>query len=355
MPHVVSGSPYIPTTSRAPRTAGSSRARRARRVGRTKATSGIVTADEATTYRETPKDHMTATQTPPASAARGLLRTARPRQWSKNLLVLAAPVLSGELTEGSVVAHTAIAFVAFCCAASGVYLVNDARDVEADRAHPSKRFRPVAAGVVRPGAAYAAGAALHVLALVVAVQAGWRLAAVIAVYLAVSAAYSWWLKHEPVLDIAVIASGFLLRAVAGGAASGIELSQWFLLSASFGSLFMAAGKRYAEVSLDLKEPELFRRTLALYSPTYLRFVWTMSAGLLIMTYGLWAFELSAAAGGSALTVASMAPFVLAVLRYAVSVDAGVAGEPEEIALRDHVLQVLAVVWLALVAGAVYVG
>ena len=296
---------------------------------------------------------MTATQTRPASPARGLIRAARPRQWSKNLLVLAAPVLSGQLDEGGVIVQTAVAFAAFCCAASGVYLVNDARDVDADRAHPTKRFRPVAAGLVSVRTAYVVGTVLHVLALAIAMLAGWQLVVVIAAYLASSAAYSLWLKHEPVLDIAMIATGFLLRAVAGGVASGIDLSQWFLLSATFGSLFMAAGKRYAEVALDLTDPGLVRKTLTLYSPTYLRFVWTMSAGLLIMTYGLWAFELSAAAGGSPLTVASMAPFVLAVLRYAVSVDAGIAGEPEEIALRDRVLQALALVWLCLVGGAVY--
>jgi decaprenyl-phosphate phosphoribosyltransferase len=296
---------------------------------------------------------MTATDAPPGSATRGVLRASRPRQWSKNLLVLAAPVLSGELTRGDVVWHTVVAFVAFCCAASGVYLINDAGDIEADRAHPTKRNRPIAAGVVSTRTAYTVGVVLNIAAVAVSFLAGWELAAVVATYLVLSAAYSRWLKHEPVLDIAIIATGFLLRAIAGGAASGIELSQWFLLSASFGSLFMAAGKRYAEAALT--EPGLVRRSLTKYTPTYLRFVWTMSAGLLIMTYGLWAFELNDAATGSPLFVASMAPFVLAVLRYAVSIDAGVAGEPEEIALRDRVLQVLALVWLLLVAGAVYLG
>lgn len=296
---------------------------------------------------------MTATDTRPDRTMRELLRTARPRQWSKNLLVLAAPVLSGELTDRDVATHTAIAFLAFCCAASGVYFINDAGDVEADRAHPTKRFRPVAAGSVSVRSAYLVGVLLNLTAIAVSLLAGWQLAGVVTTYLLVSAAYSLWLKHEPVLDIAIIATGFLLRAVAGGAASGIELSQWFLLSASFGSLFMASGKRYAEAALD--EPGLVRRSLTRYSPTYLRFVWTMSAGLLIMTYGLWAFELADAANGSPLFVASMAPFVLAVLRYAVSVDAGIAGEPEEIALRDRVLQGLALIWLVLVAAAVYVG
>ena len=133
----------------------------------------------------------------------------------------------------------------------------------------------------------------------------------VAIYLALTMAYTLWLKHEPVLDISIIATGFLLRAIAGGAAADIALSQWFLLSATFGSLFMAAGKRYAEARLEPQEAVAVRRSLAGYTPTYLRFVWTMSAGLLIMTYGLWAFELGdAAATGSVLFVVSMAPFVL---------------------------------------------
>lgn len=292
-------------------------------------------------------------QVRPATAA-GLVRAARPRQWSKNLLVLAAPLLSGQATEGDVLVQAAIAFVAFCLAASGVYLVNDARDVEGDRAHPTKRHRPIASGAVPLRTAYVVGAVLQVASLAVALLSGPPLVLVVAIYLALTMAYTMWLKHEPVLDISIIATGFLLRAIAGGAAADIALSQWFLLSATFGSLFMAAGKRYAEARLEPQEAVAVRRSLAGYTPTYLRFVWTMSAGLLIMTYGLWAFELGdAAATGSVLFVVSMAPFVLAVLRYAVAIDAGIAGEPEEIALRDHVLQVLAGVWLLTVAAAVY--
>ena len=298
---------------------------------------------------------MTHTEAARPTLAAGVLRAARPRQWSKNLLVLAAPLLSGRATEPEVLAQAGLAFTAFCLAASGVYLVNDARDVAEDRAHPTKRHRPVAAGVVPLTTAYAVGALLQVAALAVALVSGPPLVLVVALYLALTLAYSWWLKHEPVLDIAIIATGFLLRAVAGGAAAGIELSQWFLLSATFGSLFMAAGKRYAEARLEPVGAGPVRRSLAGYTPTYLRFVWTMSAGLLIMTYGLWAFELGdAAATGSVLFVVSMAPFVLAVLRYAVAIDAGTAGEPEDIALRDRVLQALALIWLVTVAAAVYV-
>jgi decaprenyl-phosphate phosphoribosyltransferase len=284
---------------------------------------------------------------------RELLRAARPRQWSKNLLVFAAPLLSGRFTESDVLGNAAVAFVAFTLAASAVYLVNDACDVESDRAHPTKRRRPVAAGTLSARTASWVGAILAAAALVVALISGLDLVIVIAVYLALSLLYCFALKDEPVIDIAIIAAGFLLRAIAGGAAAGIELSQWFLLAASFGSLFMAAGKRYAEILLVDEGGPAFRASLASYSASYLRFVWTVSAGLLIMTYGLWAFELGQESDGKWWYVGSMTPFVLAVLRYALDVDAGNAGEPEDLALGDRVLEVLAVLWLVSVAIAVY--
>ncbi len=284
-----------------------------------------------------------------------LVRATRPRQWSKNLLVFAAPLLSGRFTEAEVLAQAVIAFLSFTLAAAGIYLVNDVRDVEADQAHPTKRLRPVAAGTLTARTALVSGSLLGLAALVVALVSGPALTIVIAVYLAMSVLYCFVLKDEPVIDIAIIAAGFLLRAVAGGVAAQIELSQWFLLAATFGSLFMAAGKRYAEIMIVAEGGPAFRASLASYSPSYLRFVWTVSAGLLIMTYGLWAFELSQAAGGNWWYVGSMAPFVLAVLRYALDVDAGGAGEPEDLALGDRMLEGLAVCWLAMVAVAVYAG
>ncbi|WP_141013750.1 decaprenyl-phosphate phosphoribosyltransferase [Nocardioides sambongensis] len=284
-----------------------------------------------------------------------LLRSLRPRQWTKNILVVGAPLMAGRLGEGSVAIATALAFVAFCAAASGIYLVNDVLDVEADRAHPRKRLRPVASGALSTRTALVCGVLLQVLAVGIGFAATWELAAVVAIYVVLFLGYSLALKHEPVIDIAIIAAGFLLRAVAGGVATGIPLSQWYLLCATFGSLFMAAGKRYAEIHLESTSPGEVRRSLTRYTATYLRFVWTMSAGLLIMSYSLWAFEIDAAGDGSPLTVISIAPFVLAVLRYGYAVDAHAAGEPEDIALRDRVLQVLATAWVLFAAGAVYLG
>jgi len=280
----------------------------------------------------------------------------RPRQWVKNLLVLAAPTLGGRLGDGDVLARSALAFAVFCLAASGIYLINDVVDVAEDRAHPRKRWRPVAAGLVPLRTAVLVGCCLLAGALVLSPLASWHLLEVVATYEVVSLAYCLALKDEPVIDIAIIAAGFLLRAVAGGAASEIRLSQWFLLAASFGSLFVAAGKRYAEAVAAAADSDAglgsTRRSLTGYTSTYLRFVWTVSAAILIMTYALWSFQIQRV-DETPWAPISMAPFVLAVLRYAVDVDAGRADEPEAIALTDHVLQLLAVAWLACLLIAVY--
>ncbi|MGZ4561492.1 MAG: decaprenyl-phosphate phosphoribosyltransferase [Mycobacteriaceae bacterium] len=289
----------------------------------------------------------------PKNLPAGLLKAVRPRQWVKNVLVLAAPVAAGKVGELSVLGDAAVAFVAFCLAASGIYLINDALDVEADREHPRKRYRPIAAGVVPVRLAYALAIMLLIAGLALALVASWQLLVVIAVYEAVQLAYCFGLKHQPVLDICIVASGFLLRAMAGGLAAGLPLSQWFLLVAAFGSLFMVSGKRYAEMRVAEQTGAKIRKALESYTSTYLRFVWTMSATAVILSYGLWAFTLNQTSH-SVWSVISMVPFTVAVLRYAVDVDGGVAGEPEEIALKDRVLQVLALAWVVSIGISVYV-
>ena len=294
---------------------------------------------------------------PPKNLAAGIIKAMRPRQWVKNLLVLAAPLAA--LGSGvrydyrEVMIKVAIAFVVFCLAASSVYLVNDARDVEADRQHPTKRFRPIAAGVVPEWLAYTLAVVLGVASLAISWLATPDLPLVMAVYIAIQLAYCFGLKHQAVLDICIVSSGFLIRAIAGGVAAGILLSQWFLLVMAFGSLFMAAGKRYAELQLAERTGAKIRKALESYTSSYLRFVWTLSATAMVVCYSLWAFERDgASAGWFAVTII---PTTIAVLRYAVDVDSGMAGEPEEIALRDRVLQLLAVAWIGTVGAAAIFG
>ena len=293
-----------------------------------------------------------AVAAPPKNLAEGIVKAVRPRQWVKNVLVLAAPLAADSATEVDVLIPVALAFVVFCTAASGISLVNDAMDVEADRAHPTKRFRPIAAGVLPVNLAYGMAVVLLVGSIGLSFLANWQLAVVMAVYITVQLAYCFGLKHQPVLDIAIVSSGFLLRAIAGGVAAEILLSQWFLLIMAFGSLFMAAGKRYAELRLAERTGAKIRKSLEYYTGTYLRFVWTLSATAVVICYGLWAFERDQANDTNWFAI-SMVPFVIAILRYAVDVDGGEAGEPEEIALKDRVLQLLAVAWIGAVGGAVY--
>ena len=294
---------------------------------------------------------------PPSNLFTGIVKAIRPRQWVKNLLVFAAPLasLGGEASYDylDVLYKVSIAFVAFCMAASAIYLINDARDVDADREHPTKRHRPIAAGVLPVGMAYGIAGALGVASLAISAWLTPHLAVVMAVYLAIQLAYCFGLKHQAVLDICIVSSGFLIRAIAGGVAAGIPLSQWFLLVMAFGSLFMAAGKRYAELQLAERTGAKIRRSLESYTSTYLTFVWTLSATAVVVCYGLWAFERDGNAGSW--FVVSMIPFTVAILRYAVDVDGGLAGEPEEIALRDRVLQMLALLWIGTVVAAVIFG
>ncbi|MGW4396091.1 decaprenyl-phosphate phosphoribosyltransferase [Amycolatopsis nivea] len=296
---------------------------------------------------ESPAAPTPTSGTSPVGLVLGVIKTARPKQWVKNVLVFAAPffAFSKATNRTELVIDALIAFVAFSLTASSVYLINDAVDVEADRAHPTKRNRPIAAGIVPVPVAYAAAVVFFLAGLAVSFAADWRLAIVLAVYEAVQLGYCFGLKHQPVVDLAIVGSGFLMRSVAGGVAGGIAMSQWFLLVTAFGSLFMVAGKRYAEIMLFERTGAKIRSSLKKYSASYLRFVWATSAAILIMSYCLWAFEIRQAEHNSVWAVVSMVPFVIAVLRYAVDVDGGNAGAPDEIALKDRVLQVLGATWV----------
>ncbi|MDJ0771248.1 MAG: decaprenyl-phosphate phosphoribosyltransferase [Ilumatobacter sp.] len=284
-----------------------------------------------------------------------ILRTARPKQWLKNLLVFAAPGAAGVLDEPRELGISLVVFVAFCLASSGTYFWNDVLDVEADRAHPTKSQRPVAAGVVSLGAARAIGTALPIVALGLAAVSGrWQTVAVVAVYLAVTLSYSAIWKHVAVLDLVAIASGFVLRAAAGAVAVDVEMSSWFVLVTTFGSLFIVAGKRFAEARDLGDEAHSVRTTLASYSEGYLRFVLAITSGAAIVSYCVWAFE-TKELNGSDLPYyeLSIVPMLTAFLRYALVLEQGGGAAPEDVFGHDRVMQVLAVVWVLVFGLAVY--
>jgi len=280
------------------------------------------------------------------SALRAAIRTARPKQWTKNVLVFAAPAAAGVLDERDAMLQTLVAFVAFCLAASATYLLNDAADYEADRLHPVKRSRPIAAGHLTPNAARVIAVVLIVLAAIITLPINdGKLTAVVAGYVAVTLAYTLWLKHEPVIDLVAVAAGFVFRAIAGGVATGVELSDWFLIVAGAGSLFIVTGKRHAE-QIELGSDSLAHRsTLGAYSTAYLGYVRAVASGVMITAYCLWAFENAATTGDDMWFRLSIVPLVTAVLRYALVIERGGGGAPEEVVLADRVLQVLGVLWI----------
>lgn len=284
---------------------------------------------------------------------RALVQACRPQQWSKNLLVLAVPAAAGALGEGPVVRDTALALVAFTLVSSGTYLLNDAADVEADQRHPVKRTRGIAAGDVSVRVAVGVGVVLLVAGLAVALAVGLDLFGVLALYIALTAAYTLRLKHVPVFDIALVASGFFLRAVAGGVAADLPVSRWFLIVTASGSLFVTIGKRYAEKTGAAAELRT-RRVLEHYSADYLRALLSTSAGVLVLAYCLWAFEGRPEDGPSGWTALSAVPFVLGVMRYGLLVDHGHGEEPEQLLAGDRQLQLLALGWLGLILVGVVV-
>lgn len=287
--------------------------------------------------------------------ARGLFITARPRQWVKNVLVVAAPAAAGQLFSRHALTQLSLVFVLFTACAAAVYLINDARDAAADRAHPVKRRRPVAAGQVPVPVAYAVGGVLAVLA---PTAAAWLcppvVPALLTAYIGMQLAYCVSLKHVLVVDLAVVTSGFLMRAMIGGLALGIPLSRWFLITTGFGALFMVSAKRYSEAVQMAGKAGATRALLTEYTTGYLRFVWQLAAGVAVLGYCLWALEEGGVPSTGVLPwrQLSMIAFILAVLRYAVFADRGTAGEPEDVVLRDPALALIGVVWLAMYGLAV---
>nr|WP_248963564.1 decaprenyl-phosphate phosphoribosyltransferase [Sphaerisporangium perillae] len=280
---------------------------------------------------------------------RGFVRACRPRQWLKNVLVFAAPAAAGVLTTPAGLRDTLVAFAAFCLAASGTYLLNDAADAEADRRHPRKRLRPIAAGIVPVGLARVAGVLFIAAAPAFAALAGgWRLPAVVAGYVVLTLSYTYWLKHEAVLDLVAVAGCHLIRAFAGAVAVDVPVTSWFLVVISLGSLQVVVGKREAEMRNQGTNGT--RATLVTYTPSYLAHVRSMASGAMIVTYCLWALQIHA----DTLYGASIVPFVLIVLRHNLLVDRGIGEEPEELALHDRPLQLYTALLIVLLVVGIYV-
>jgi decaprenyl-phosphate phosphoribosyltransferase len=291
----------------------------------------------------------------PMSLPVGLVKLARPKQWAKNVLVFAAPAAAGVLDNREWAVDATVAFVCFCLAAAGTYYINDARDADADRLHPQKSRRPVASGVVPVPVAYVGGVVLLAAALGLAFTVNGNLAATVGGYVVLTTAYSAALKRVAVVDLVAVAAGFVLRAVAGAAATEVPISDWFFIVTSFGALFMISGKRAAEAEEMGDGAGDFRSVLAAYSTSYTAYLRSVTSGAVLVAYCLWAFEKADTVASTTIPwyQLSILPFVMAVLRYALVLDQGRGSAPEEIILGDRPLQLIGIAWAIVFAIGVY--
>jgi 4-hydroxybenzoate polyprenyltransferase len=283
-----------------------------------------------------------------SSGAAAWARLARPHQWVKNGFVFVGLLFGHAWNDRLLVGQVLMVFAAFCLVSSAVYVFNDIRDREADRRHPRKRQRPVASGAIRPGAAAAVGLVLGAAGLALAAWVSAAAAAILAAYVALNAAYTLGLKHVPILDVFLIAGGFMLRILAGTTGVGIPPSQWLLLCGLMVTVFLGFAKRRAEL-LALEEGSAGHRpVLDEYSPAALDGMMAISASGVIVTYSLYTVSPDTVRLHGTDQLILTLPFVLyGIFRYVYRLHRrGGGGDPAWDLLHDPHLLAAVLGWLA---------
>jgi 4-hydroxybenzoate polyprenyltransferase len=289
---------------------------------------------------------------------RQLVALMRPRQWTKNLLLFAALIFAERLLDLDAVLLATIAFASFCLASSSVYVVNDLLDVERDRAHPQKRNRPIASGQVSRSTAAVFGGILAGAALGLAWGVGTTFTLWCLVYMASSHLYSIAGKNVVILDVMMIAAGFVIRAVAGAVAIDVPYSDWFILCTLFVAVFIAASKRQAEWKTLESGAGKHRPVLDVYTAGSLSALTMVSMGCALMSYALYVIdEIRSPDGTASELLALTVPFVMfGLFRYTVLVETGTLGDkPEEVLLQDRPMQVCLAGFAAIAMAALYLG
>jgi 4-hydroxybenzoate polyprenyltransferase len=284
---------------------------------------------------------------------RALLKTMRPRQWTKNTFVFAALVFDGKLFHLTDFLRTLAGFGLFCIISSAVYIFNDLLDVEADRLHPVKKNRPIASGRLPVPVAIAAGAILSLVAIGLGFLLDWQFALTILIYFFMILIYSKWLKHVPILDVLILAAGFVLRVHAGTTLIVVErFSPWLYVLMTLLALYLGFGKRRAELALLAGDYSNQRRVLDGYTIPLLDQFITIVSGTTILAYSLYTFFRLPDNHTLMLTI----PFVIyAIFRYLYLIQVRqIGGEPEEILLSDRPFQISIFLWGLAVLAVFYI-
>jgi len=281
-----------------------------------------------------------------------LIKALRPKQWAKNGLLLVAMVFAEQYDNIEAWTQVGLGVAMFCMLSSAGYLVNDLQDVEADRNHPKKKHRPIASGAVPVPFAWA-----MVFILIAAGLAGsWFLlnvgfAITAAGYLVSTLSYTLWFKHAPVLDVMLIANGFLLRAVAGAEAIEAPSSPWFLVCIAFGALFIGLSKRLAEIQLLEQDAAAHRKVLEEYSVDMLNQFITVTVACSMLSYAMYTFG-----GGHDPSMMLTLPFfIYGVFRYLYLVEKGKGGDPTSIFVGDKPLLICMALFVAVAIAVLQYG
>lgn len=287
----------------------------------------------------------------PAALVLALVKLMRPHHWLKNVFVFAGLVFSQSWRDGPLVQRVLLTFAAFCCISSMVYILNDWHDRAGDALHPIKHRRPLASGIVSLPQALVLGGVLLLAGFVLAVQVHSRaLLVLLGVYVLLNLAYSWWLKRVPVVDVSIIASGFMLRLLAGTYAVGIEPSRWLLLTGLFLALFLGFSKRKAE---SFHAGTSQRAVMAHYPPTMLDAFVAVTLTATLVTYSFFAVSPAAQLRHGENLLYTVPVVVFGMLRYAYQVSGSRGARGEDVArdlFRDPYLVAAGLCWAGLFAS-----
>lgn len=273
-----------------------------------------------------------------------LLSSVRPKQWTKNLLLFLALIFARTLTDPSLVLLAGLAFVDFCLLAGATYLVNDLVDLEQDREHPIKRFRPIASGQLPPSVAAAASLALFAPGIALAWAVGTPFLLMAMLYVVLTLSYSFGLKHMVIMDVLAVAAGFVIRAAAGAVAISVPISPWLYVVTILGALFIAISKRRHELLLLQSNAANHRKILEEYSVPLLDQMISVVTSATVIAYSLYTFSAENLPKNHAMMLTI--PFLLyGIFRYLYLTHMkDVGGSPEEVLIADRPLLVTILGW-----------
>lgn len=284
-----------------------------------------------------------------------LVRALRPKQWTKNLLLFVGAVFSHNAQNPAAMLTATEAFVVFCMLSSAGYLVNDLRDAEADRQHPTKRRRPIASGTLAPGVAWVVAAALTVGALVVASAIRWQFGMLALAYFCLTLAYSIGLKHLVLVDLFAIAGGFVLRAAGGAVAIGVRVSPWLYVCTILAALFLGMAKRRQELVILESSAQQHRRSLGEYTVELLDQLMVIVVSGAIMAYSLYTFSAPNLPQNESMML-TIPLVIYGLFRYLYLVRVkGSGGSPEDVLLEDRPLLLTLIAWASLSTLLLYLG